>query len=308
MALISSAALWLVEVADEGSIRRAGLKLNVAPSAINRQIIKLEGECGTFLFERQPRGVRLTAAGEILVAGIRRWRDEQCHMRRLMDESLGLSLGHVSVGIMESIAPGLALRLIEKFSTDRPGVTFTIRTGGTAELAKALIDGQLNLALCFSAPATPKIQVLAHIVQYSGIACSPDHPLAGRQSVTLADCDGCSIVMPDHSLSSHQRFHDALERAGIKPAMIATTNSIAVMKALVEEGGQIAFLGIADIHREVARGNLVHLPLVDQSLTASSLSLLARSGVPSPIVARTAAFIAHELETLPPASQMAHGA
>src|SRR6202011_4421010 len=55
------------QVARQGSIRRAAESLHVASSAVNRQIIKLEQETGTALFERLRTGVRLTAAGEGLL-------------------------------------------------------------------------------------------------------------------------------------------------------------------------------------------------------------------------------------------------
>ena len=62
---------YLNEIAKCGSIRRAAEKLNVASSAINRQIIALEEEIGTQIFERLPRGLRLTAAGELYIEHVR---------------------------------------------------------------------------------------------------------------------------------------------------------------------------------------------------------------------------------------------
>ena len=57
----------VVEVARSGSIRKAAERLNLTPSAMNRRIQDLEAEVGTPLFERRPRGVRLTTAGEMFV-------------------------------------------------------------------------------------------------------------------------------------------------------------------------------------------------------------------------------------------------
>ena len=54
-----------------GSIRKASARLNVASSAINRQILALENELGAPIFERMPRRLRLTATGEVLIAHVR---------------------------------------------------------------------------------------------------------------------------------------------------------------------------------------------------------------------------------------------
>ena len=58
---------YINEVARTGSIRRAAEQLNLTPSALNRRIQDVEAELGTAIFERLPRGVRLNAAGELLI-------------------------------------------------------------------------------------------------------------------------------------------------------------------------------------------------------------------------------------------------
>ena len=79
--LIGRAAIYFDEVARKGGLRRAADVLRIAPSAVDRQIIQLEEEVGAKLFERTPTGMRLTAAGELLIDGVRRWRD--LHRRHL---------------------------------------------------------------------------------------------------------------------------------------------------------------------------------------------------------------------------------
>ena len=69
--LHSRRLLYINEIARCGSIRKAAARLNVASSAINRQILALEEEMGAPLFERLPRGLRLTAAGELCIEHIR---------------------------------------------------------------------------------------------------------------------------------------------------------------------------------------------------------------------------------------------
>ncbi|TWB13433.1 regulatory helix-turn-helix LysR family protein [Rhizobium sp. ERR 1071] len=66
--LFSRFAHYLDEIANHGSIRKAAERLNVSASAINKQLISAEEEFGVALFERLPRGMRLTSAGELLVA------------------------------------------------------------------------------------------------------------------------------------------------------------------------------------------------------------------------------------------------
>ncbi len=65
--LVPASLRYIDQVARSGSIQKAAKELNVAASAIDRQILLLEQDMGVELFERLPRGMRLTAAGDALV-------------------------------------------------------------------------------------------------------------------------------------------------------------------------------------------------------------------------------------------------
>src|SRR6202142_1361403 len=83
----------VVEVARTGSIRKAAERLNLTPSAMNRRIQDLEAEVGTPLFERRPRGVRLTTAGEMFVRYARSQIAEPGRMKSQVEDLRGLRRG-----------------------------------------------------------------------------------------------------------------------------------------------------------------------------------------------------------------------
>src|SRR5260370_42333888 len=93
---------YFVEVARWGSIRKAAQNLYVASSAVNRQILKLEAEMGTELFDRLPNGIRLNAAGERVLQHIRATLNDFHLMRSELDELKGEPKGHVSVAARDS--------------------------------------------------------------------------------------------------------------------------------------------------------------------------------------------------------------
>ena len=64
--------VYLDAVASAGSIRKAASRLHVASTSLNRKILEIEEELGMPLFERLPRGVRLTSTGEVILTAIRR--------------------------------------------------------------------------------------------------------------------------------------------------------------------------------------------------------------------------------------------
>ncbi len=275
MPLISPAALWLNEVAKAGSIRAAAARINISPSAINRQILNLEAEFGTQLFERLPRGVRLTAAGEVLVAEIRGWLNDQEKARRHLSELRGMVRGHASIGMMESFATRLVSDLMTFMRERRTHVSVDIVIGGTSHLVDQVVAGKLDLAICYAVSKHSGLQVLASVNGAPGIVVGRDHPLASKKKVRLSDCADYTFVLPDHTLTVRRTLDAAFEAASFAPLSIVTTGSVSVMKMLVRDHGQIAVLSIADVHQEVLDGQLVHIPFADHFVIGSQLSLVA---------------------------------
>src|SRR6516162_3551884 len=91
---------YLDEVARLGSIRRAASRLNVASSAISRQILALETEIGAPIFERMPRRLRLTATGEILIAHVRETLKSSLRATAQIEALKGLTRGEATIATM----------------------------------------------------------------------------------------------------------------------------------------------------------------------------------------------------------------
>ncbi len=78
---------YIDEIVRAGSIRQAGERLHVAPSAVNRRLQDIEEELGTPIFERLPRGMRLTAAGELFIHYVRNRAAELEQVRSKIEKS-----------------------------------------------------------------------------------------------------------------------------------------------------------------------------------------------------------------------------
>jgi DNA-binding transcriptional LysR family regulator len=300
MPLISPAASWLSLVAKVGSIRRAAVQLNVSPSAVNRQILKLEAEYGAALFERLPRGLSLTEAGRILVADIERWQHDHARTLQGLAELRSPMRGHAAIGLMESFGRAMVSRLMTHMAERHFQVSLDVFIGGTEQIVGQLAARRLDLAVCYAVPRQPDIQFLARVPSNPGIVVARGHPLANRKSIQLADCARHSFVLPDASLTSRSILEKALRRAGLHPAAMVTTNSIEVMKTLVREHRQIALLALPDIHSDLLDGEFVHIPFADRHVRGSSLSLIAhRHARLSPAAAMVADHLKDQLQRLP---------
>ena len=139
-------------VARFGSIRKAAEALNIASSALNRQILDLETDLGAPLFERLPRGVRLTSAGEAFLVYARLVISELKAVESRIEQLRGLVRGQVSVAAAESVAGELLPSAITEFQATHPYVRFHVRIGAPEELVEALAADQVDLILTHDVP------------------------------------------------------------------------------------------------------------------------------------------------------------
>jgi DNA-binding transcriptional LysR family regulator len=139
---------YLDEVARLGSMRKASARLNVASSAINRQILALEAELGTPLFLRLPRKLMLTTAGEILIRHVRQTLKDMERVQRRIEELKGLRRGEITLAIMSGLAANMVPRIAVDFRRNSPRVKLTLRLLPTgADIMAAVAAGEADLGL-----------------------------------------------------------------------------------------------------------------------------------------------------------------
>ena len=114
-------------VSRSGSIRKAADQLNVTASAVNRRIMDLEQELGAPLFERRPRGVRLTAAGEVFVHYLRQQDGEVERMKSQIEDLKGMRRGTVRIACSQALALEFLPRQIGEFRKRHPFVAFDVK-------------------------------------------------------------------------------------------------------------------------------------------------------------------------------------
>ncbi len=143
-------------VAVQGHFGRAADVCAISQPAISVQIKELEETLGTTLFERGPRGVRLTALGEVFAGRVRailRRVDDLGDLARATQDGL---VGKLRLGVIPTIAPYLLPRLYGNLAASHPDLDMHVKETQTEKLITELIAGRLDtaiLALPISEPA-----------------------------------------------------------------------------------------------------------------------------------------------------------
>jgi molybdate transport repressor ModE-like protein len=290
MPVFSTALVALDAVAREGSIQRAAARLGLAPSAVLRQLRRLEDELGARLLDSTRRGTRLTTAGEALVAELRQWQGGLRRLRGQLMAMKGLQQGEVRLGAMDGLVDGILRDAVAAFHAAHPQIHLSIEVGGTEAGLRALLAGTLDALLAFNLPERRELRVLASWKLPFGAVIAPSHPLAGRKRLRFAECLAHRILLQDGSLAVRgmleSRFAHLFEIT--HPPLV--TNSIQLIKALLAAGDAVAFLTPLDAMPALAEGRLVFVPVSDAGLGSESLALVEDSRrAPQGIVARLAA-------------------
>ena len=255
---------YLDEVARAGSIRKAAARLNVAASAINRQILTLETDLGTPLFQRLPRKLVLTAAGELLIRHVRETIRDFERTRSKIEELKGLRRGEISIALMSGLAGNLVPRALVQFRRNHPRVKLELMLLPTGDaILQAVAAGEADLGFGFDFPAFPSIRILATSVGRLDAVMAPDHPLADRALLRLSDCVTYPLIIAHKSMVIRPYLDAAFGKALLDLEPAVETNSIEVMRqaAMLDRG--ITFLTPFDIEFERQAGRLISVALRD---------------------------------------------
>ena len=272
MTVFSPFVRYFDEVARLGSIRKAAEHLDVAPSAVNKQILKLEDQLGERLFERHARGLRLTRAGELLVYNVRRWQTDYGSVRTQIGESARFGGGHVTLAVVEGSASGLVGGIVKSFIRGHADVALTIEVAPSDEVVRRVRNGDVDLGLSFNPPPHPSLRVEAVARFRVGAVVAPDHALARRTSISVATCLDHPLIVPDGSLMLRTVVDALMTPHHARFAPQFTCNSIGVIKSLTKLGLGIGLLTELDVMTETDAGDLVYVAF-DGPVPPSTLSL-----------------------------------
>jgi DNA-binding transcriptional LysR family regulator len=252
-----TALRYFSATAHSRSIRAASDRLHVSPSAISRQIAKLEHELRAPIFDRFAQGMKLTSAGEILLSKIdgmmREFARVKSHIAALQD----LQAGNVDVYCFQTAIESFVAPVLNRFHTQYPDVTFNVRMSSTDEAMEALIVGTAEISLVLNAPVRDTITRLEVFRDRIVLAFSPTHPLAGRKTLSLRDLAGFPFAMTEPSFGLRQQIDRVFAKHRFQPAMFCVTNSLALVKEVAGIGKHCTLLPRFAVEQELTAGSLV---------------------------------------------------
>ncbi|WP_298954540.1 LysR family transcriptional regulator [uncultured Methylobacterium sp.] len=248
---------YIAEVARSGSIRRAAETLNITPSALTRQVQDIEYDLGTPIFERVAKGMRLNAAGELLVRHIRDQIADLDRVRSQIADLSGVRRGHVALACSQAFVNHVVPEEVEAYRARFPQVSFTVQVRDHVQAVAALVAFEADLALVLQPPPSADLHVLFACRQPVCALMRASHPLAREAGpVRMRDCLAHALALPDRSLALRHHIDRAVARKGATMPPTVESGSLEFLRNLVLREDVVSFQvpsGIPDDPRLAAR-------------------------------------------------------
>ncbi|MER6670032.1 LysR family transcriptional regulator [Amycolatopsis japonica] len=261
MRLLPIALTYFLEVARTGSVSEAATELTVAPSAISRQIAKLEAGIGVPLFVRHPRGMVPTEAGTRLLDHVRRSEAESAVLVDELRTGRGLHARSLTVACSEGFARRVVPQAIAAFRRDHD-VSFHIDVVTRDEATRRVLEGAADVAVTFATGPQHGVRVESAVVVPVYAIVPLDHPLTSRDAVGLAELCEHPLALPAPGQSLRDLFDIAARIENLTAHPVLECNELSPKYEFVRCGGGIALVGgLGDIERDAATEGVAYVLL-----------------------------------------------
>ena len=274
---------YFVEVVRSGSIREASQRLNVAPSALSRQIQNLERELGVPLFERRPRGMALTAAGEIYARYAQTVMLEDDRVRGDLEALRGMRRGVVRVATVEGVVADMLTTVIATFRREYPGIRFNLVATGTDDVIASVRDGRTDIGISFHGQPDAAVRFVRRTRDPLAALVHPDHALASRRRIALTEILSHPVAVPEAGFGIRRLIDEQCRRLGHSMTPALETNSIEALRGFARSGAGVAMLPGMSFQREVRQGEIIAIPISDRALNQCSMDISVLAGRHLPV-------------------------
>lgn len=253
---------YFVQVAELGSFTRAASVLRVAQPALSRQVRSLEVELRQPLFDRNGRGVTLTAAGSRLLAHGRGILQQVQRARQDLEDPRGAATGLLGIGLPPSVSRMLTAPLVEAFRERFPRATLSVVEGLSTYTLEWLAQGRIDCAVVYNAVPTaavdlqPVLQEGLHLLSARGSGRRLMGPPLVLAQVALRD-----LVIPSRPHAIRMRLETALAEAGLKPRVALEIESVPAMLDLVQRHALHAVLALSAVRGSTREADFSARPI-----------------------------------------------
>ncbi|GAB5405950.1 MAG: LysR family transcriptional regulator [Aureliella sp.] len=227
-------------LAELGNFTHAAERLSMSQSALSRSIQRLEDELGQPLFERKPRSVDLTDAGQLFQS-----RAEQI-LLILEDCKAEISddgqSGRIRIAAIPTVAPFFLPNLLRSFSDAYPRANLIVQEDTTDNLMRRCKQGELDVAILALPVPAKYVEIEELFDEELSLVVPKDHALATKKQVRIGDVESYPFVLLDEAHCLTESITTFCRQRSIQPVAIERTSQLVMVQELVSLGHGVSMV------------------------------------------------------------------
>ncbi len=271
------------DLVDTGSFSKAAKQNLISQSAVSQQVRALEQRYGQKLLERGlPEGAIPTAPGKLLYSESKELLERFRQLEERLRERPSVMAGTVHVATVYSVGLHVLPPHLKRFLKANPQVNVRLEYKRTNEVYAACASGVLQFGIVAFPLRRAQIEVVPLWHDRLLFVCSPEHRLAWRRTVRLAELGGEPFIAFDRDIPTRKAIDRILREHRVQVARAMEFDNIETIKRSVEAGLGVSILPDAAVANEVRSGSLIALPIRDGAFIRPIGAILRRGQELSP--------------------------
>jgi DNA-binding transcriptional LysR family regulator len=266
---------YFYHVARLGGVTAAEAYLDVAQSAISRQLQQLESDLGVQLLERTGRGATLTEVGRVVFEKAKAILDEMSTTRTEIKLSQRRPKGQISFAAPSMFVRGFMGQVVQRFVQRYPDIRLRVTEASTGQVAELVAASVVDLGIVVHAPNSPKVQTEALLVEPMDLAMRASDPLARRKSMDRSELQGLPFILPVNPHGARFLMDRYFAEGGIVVDNRVELDSMTLQKQVVAAMPYYSLLARGDC---VPEDGIANVPLVPPLERTSYLARLRDRG------------------------------
>ncbi len=246
-----------IEVIRTGSFSEVAKRLSISQPAVSFQIQKLEQDLGVRLIDRRQKKLTLTEPGKRLMQFAEVVQAEYTSLLADMEQLREEVVGNLVVSA--STIPGdfMLPPILSEFKKIHPTVQIQVVISDSGKVIENVENGTYDVGFCGIAPEDPEIETVKMGTDEIVLIVFPDHPFAGRKSVSFMEIVEEPLIVREESSGTQKSVNELMKQAGYDLSLCKTALTLGTTQAVVsavEAQSGIAFVSSYAIQKSLSLG------------------------------------------------------
>ncbi|MFA6947585.1 MAG: LysR family transcriptional regulator [Eubacteriales bacterium] len=300
--MIDAKVRTLISLADTKSYTETARELNLTQPAVSHHIKQLEEEYNIKIFNRVKNKLKLTPEGDILLKYAHRILGLSDGARNAIEDCKN-NVNHISIGVTQTISEIFIPQIIAMYCNEHVNTTVNISTDSIKKIQDKLRHYELDIAVVEGSLPSPDFTSTLLDTDSLVLITSPEHKLAGKASVTLADIKDETFIMRTKKSGTRALIDSFLNAQfeSIKNLRVSIELDNATMiKELVALNLGISIMAKSVCLDDARRGRLAIIP-IENSNMVRDINMVTHRDFAHPELLTELAEIYHAMKEQPPA-------